>query len=161
MHCLVSSLSQDTFSKHSKLLLSIDKLRNSPWTCCLLAILDCWQSVFLSILKFQRAQTRRFSLKERDEAWFFSPLAFFPTRSYRSCPAFFPTLSSPYRPFAFPMTKHSSKWPLEEKPAASKLGPAGWLKLITRFLSQISNLSSDVFLRRRRGFEKAIRFFYL
>ena len=80
----------------------------------------------------------------RDMGVVFSRLTFFPTQSYRSRPALFPTGPSPYCPFAFPMTEHSSKWHLQEKPAAGRQGPAGWLELFRWFLSQISNLSSDM-----------------
>ena len=41
-------------------------------------------------------------------------------RTRHGC-AFFPIRLPPYRPFAFTMTKHSSKWPSEKKPAASRL----------------------------------------
>ena len=51
----------------------------------------------------------------------FSCLSFFPTRPYRPYPTFFPTRPPPCCPFAFAMTKHSSRWPLEKKTAASRL----------------------------------------
>ena len=75
------------------------KAKNTP--------VDCWQSVFLSHLN-RGHETRRFGWGGRRTRYEGGWHAFFPTQPYRPCPAFFPTRTPPYFPFAFSMTKHSS-----------------------------------------------------
>ena len=60
--------------------------------------------------------------------------AFFPTRPYHLCLAFFfSTRPTPYHPFEFAMTKRSLQWPLRKKRAAGRLGRQRLAWLFNKF----------------------------